>query len=65
MNMESSSIARVLVSEFECRFGVPDIIHTDQGKNFESGLIKEICQLLGIKKNYTLPSCIRWIGKTI
>ena len=30
-----------------------DIIHTDQCKNFDSGLIKEICKLLGIKKTRT------------
>ena len=38
------------VAEFVCRFGVPDIIHTDQGKIFDLGLIKKVCQLLAIKK---------------
>lgn len=37
------------------RFGVPSELHTDQGRNFESRLFKEITQLLGIKKTRTTP----------
>ena len=32
------------------RFGVPKSILTDQGTNFESALVKRICELLGISK---------------
>ena len=53
--MEASLIARVDVNEIICRFGIPDTIHTDQGRNFESGLIRDICQLLGVKKTRTTP----------
>lgn len=49
------TIAGVLVNEFITRFGVPLSIHTDQGRDFESKLIKEICQLLGIEKIRTSP----------
>ena len=45
---EAITVARLLVNEFICRFGVPEQLHTDQGCNFESTLIKQICQLLGI-----------------
>ena len=34
-------------------FCAPDYLHTDQGKNFESTLIREICRLLGIDKTRT------------
>ena len=54
-DMEATSIARVLVNEFICRFGVPDNIHTNQGKNFESKLVKEVCILLGVRKTRTTP----------
>ena len=47
-NMEAITVARIFVNEFICRFGVPEQLHTDQGKNFESTLIKEICRMLGI-----------------
>ena len=54
-DMEATTIARLLVNEVICRFGVPDSIHTDQGRNFESTLIQEICKLLEIKKTRTTP----------
>ena len=50
---EAVTVARVFVNEFICRFGVPDSLHTDQGKNFEAKIIKEICALLDIKKTRT------------
>ena len=37
-----------------------DTIHTDQGRNFESGLIRDICQLLGVKKTRTTPYQMAW-----
>ena len=59
-DMEAVTVVKRLVDEVICRLGVPDTIHTDQGKKFDSVLIKEICQLLGIKKkkNYPIPSTV-------
>ena len=54
-DMEATTVAHLLVNEFICRFGLPDNLHTDQGRNFESVLIKEICSLLNIKKTRTTP----------
>ena len=34
---------------------MPESLHTDQDRNFESALIKEICQLLGVRKTQTTP----------
>ncbi|KAL5494279.1 hypothetical protein EMCRGX_G015577 [Ephydatia muelleri] len=34
---------------------VPDVLHTDQGRNFESTLMKEVYRLLGIVKTRTTP----------
>ena len=53
--METATIARVLVNEFISRFGAPTHLHTDQGRSFESSLIKEICRLMGIVKTRTTP----------
>jgi hypothetical protein len=47
-NMEAKTIANVFVSHFVSRFGAPDVLHTDQGRNFESALFKEVCLLLGV-----------------
>ena len=54
-NMKASTIAQILMNEFITRYGVPEILHTDQGRNFESSLIKELCHTLGINKTRTSP----------
>ena len=51
--MDAVSIASVFVSEFVSRFGAPDNLHTDQGKNFDSRLFKEVCSMLGVRKTRT------------
>ncbi|KAL6459687.1 hypothetical protein MHYP_G00314460 [Metynnis hypsauchen] len=47
--------ADVLVREFFCRFGVPEELHSDQGRNFESEVMAEVCRILGIHKTRTTP----------
>ena len=47
--------ARTLLREFFSRFGVPLEVHTDQGRNFESALFAELCDLLQIVKTRTTP----------
>ena len=54
-DQEAASIARVFLNEFVARFGVPYVVHTDQGANFESSLMKELCKVLGIAKTRTTP----------
>ena len=53
-DMEAASVAACLY-DFICRYGAPDFLHTDQGKNFESTLISDLCKLLGIVKTRTTP----------
>ena len=36
-------------------YGWPEKILTDQGKNFESSLVKELCELAGVQKLRTTP----------
>ena len=52
-NQQAETVARILVDDVICRFGVPYSIHSDQGTNFESTLFQQICQLLGINKTRT------------
>ncbi|KAL5484318.1 hypothetical protein EMCRGX_G020792 [Ephydatia muelleri] len=54
-NMEAITVAKCVVNEFICRFGVPEQLHSDQGRNFESKVIKNICDLLQIRKTRTSP----------
>ena len=43
-------MADLSVKEVICRFGVPLLIHSDQGHNFESAVFTEMCQMLGMHK---------------
>ena len=52
-NQLAETVAGVVVREFVARFGCPLEIHTDQGRNFESELFKEMCELLEIGKART------------
>ena len=54
-NQEAETVARKLVDEMLCRFSPPEQLYSDQGRQFESGLIKEICNILRIKKTRTSP----------
>ena len=47
-DMEATTIAKCLY-DYICRFGAPDMLHTDHGRNFESALISELCKLLHSK----------------
>ena len=37
------------------KFGAPNVLHTDKGKNFGTNIILERCRLLGIDKSRTSP----------
>ena len=54
-NQEAGTVAKVLVHEWFQRYGVPQKIHSDQGRDFESKLVKSLCELYGIKKTRTTP----------
>ena len=56
----AQTVAEILVSRVFSRFGPPAVLHSDQGRNFESTLMKEICNLMGIHKSRTTayhPQC--------
>lgn len=55
LNMEAHTVANLFVYNFVCRFGAPEFLHTDQGHNFESTLMGEICKLPGVIKTRTTP----------
>ena len=52
---EATTVASALVDNFFTRFGVPQEMHSDQGREFESAVFSECCRLLGIKKTRTTP----------
>lgn len=49
------TVATALASQWITLWGCPQFIHTDQGLEFESGLIHELCRRFGIHKTKTTP----------
>ena len=47
--------AKLLWNNFILHYGFPSKIITDQGRNFESELIENLCQVAGVKKLRTSP----------
>ncbi|KAL0186021.1 hypothetical protein M9458_017691, partial [Cirrhinus mrigala] len=54
-DQRAETVAQVLVVEWFCKFGVPGRIHSDQGRNFESSLIQQLCSLYKMEKSRTTP----------
>ena len=54
-DQRAPTVAQALVQQWFHRFGPPARIHSDQGRNFESLLIQQLCQMYGIQKSRTTP----------
>ena len=52
-NKEASTVARVFLEEFICRYGIPSSIHSDNGKEFCNNIITELMDRLNIQKTTT------------
>ena len=51
----AQATARILWDNFICHYGFPEKFISDQSRNFESDLIKELCKIAGVKKVHTTP----------
>lgn len=52
-NQETLTVARARVESLFSRFRGPLELHFDQGRNFESDILRGVCYLLGIRKTRT------------
>lgn len=48
-------VSKVLVDNVFSRLGCPIELHTDQGKNMDGNLVRQLCGLLQIAKTITTP----------
>ena len=54
-NQLAKTTAKIIFENFVVHYGFPARIHSDQGRNFESSLIKELCSLACVHKSWTTP----------
>eukprot|EP00731_Ephydatia_muelleri_P006147 Em0003g395a len=54
-NQEAETVAQKLTEELFFRFSPPEQLHSDQGRQFESELVAQICKILNISKSRTTP----------
>uniref|UniRef100_W8B595 RNA-directed DNA polymerase n=1 Tax=Ceratitis capitata TaxID=7213 RepID=W8B595_CERCA len=52
-NQEAKTVADAFTNNWVTRYGAPIELHSDQGRNFESAVFQEMCQILGIRKTRT------------
>ena len=55
VNYKAETCTYLLVEEVFMRYGFPLSLHSDQGTNYESHLMAEMCKLLEIRKTHTSP----------
>ena len=54
-NQTAEVVFKVLVDNVFSRLGCPIELHTDQGKNMDGNLVRQLCDLLQIAKTRTTP----------
>ena len=54
-NQNATTTAKALFENFIKHYGFPAKLHSDQGRNFESKVIRSLCELANIKKSRTTP----------
>ena len=52
---KADTVATTLDERIFSYWGIPEVIHTDQGRQFEAALFKELCQIWGCEKTRTSP----------
>lgn len=50
---QAVTVAKVLFSEWLHHYGAPQMLHSEQGRNFESEVFQKMCTLFAIDKTHT------------
>ena len=69
--MEAESLAKITQQNVKnfvwknivCRFGVPRVLVSDNGRQFDNTPLREFCEQLGIRNHYSSPSHLQANGQ--
>ena len=71
LDLEAQTSTDVIVREIICSYGLPRILHSDQGRSFEAQVMKAMCEALGVQKSRAAPyhpqgnSCVERFNRTL
>ena len=54
-NQTAKTVAKILVEKWFHLYGVPSQIHSNQGRCFDSNIIKALCKMYGVEQSFTSP----------
>ncbi|MEE6512365.1 hypothetical protein FKM82_019316 [Ascaphus truei] len=54
-DQKAITVAKILWEKYLVHYGLPNCLHSDQGRDFESTLIQELLKMLNIAKSRTTP----------
>lgn len=52
-NQKATTVAACLFKDYVLEHGVMETLHTDMGRQFESDVVRHLCEMLGVKKTHT------------
>ena len=54
-DQKATTVADCLFKNYILEHGVMETLHTDMGRQFESDVVRQLCETLGVKKTHTTP----------
>ena len=55
-SITQQNVKNLVWKNIVCRFGVPQVLVSDNGRQFDNALFKKFCEHFGIQNHYSLPA---------